>query len=356
MTPMDFYQRLEDELIDFLPGNNIKSVKYEEVLKDNGVKRPALRIVSNDINITPTIYLDSFYEEYEMGRSFNSIIREVAVTYTNHKANIGFDLEKITSFDIVKDNILYRLVNYEKNKEFLQNAPHRKIEDLALTYVINVVDQEALHYDSDSNYIIRITNNIFEGYGVSEEQLYDVASRNMKVLDPPTLKDLSEVLFGSLGKDVMQMLEVGEEEARQLIDNAYKTEMKMYVLSSKSTAYGSGHILDPNVMDNIKKLYGKQYFVIPSSVHECIIVPFNGDYSQYKMYEEMVRDVNRTQLRESEILSNGMYFVDADRHLFLQADKAQEVIEKLELEEKLEQVKKPAEKPIRKPEIRQPKL
>lgn len=51
----------------------------------------------------------------------------------------------------------------------------------------------------------------------------------------------------------------------------------------------------------------ENFYVLPSSVHEVIIVPESSQIRQSEL-ERMVREINETQVPEEEILSNHAYF------------------------------------------------
>ena len=58
---------------------------------------------------------------------------------------------------------------------------------------------------------------------------------------------------------------------------------------------------------------GGDYFVLPSSVHEVLIMPKSEDMDP-KELRNMVQDVNATQVAEGEILSDQVYEYDAKTH------------------------------------------
>ena len=56
------------------------------------------------------------------------------------------------------------------------------------------------------------------------------------------------------------------------------------------------------------------YYVLPSSVHEVLIVP--AEYVRNRqMLDEMVREVNQVCVEEEEILSDHAYYYDRSEDL-----------------------------------------
>ena len=52
---------------------------------------------------------------------------------------------------------------------------------------------------------------------------------------------------------------------------------------------------------------GENYYILPSSIHEVIVVPESKSPVKQDL-EEMVREINETQVEEEEILSYRAYY------------------------------------------------
>lgn len=86
-----------------------------------------------------------------------------------------------------------------------------------------------------------------------------------------------------------------------------RKKIKMYVLSNKLKNYGAACIAYPYILDMLAGVLKENFYVLPSSVHEVIIVPESSQIRQSEL-ERMVREINETQVPEEEILSNHAYF------------------------------------------------
>ena len=313
----EFCERIKEEIASLLPEENIEKIRIQSVEKNNGKTYTGLVILTEGSNIAPTIYMEQYYEEYLNGRYYHNILKDIAEVYISHKPTEDFDVSKVLSYENAKDNIICKLINYEQNKEMLQNMPHRKVEDLAIIYQIKVPD-----FAEDEMATVKLNNAHMQRLGVDEETLYKVAMENTKRLMPPSLEDMLGFLKLSMGADMANMLDLDLDEAEDMIENTYNGMIPMYILSNSKKINGAISILDPDTMDKMAAIIGEKYFVIPSSVHEVIVIPFNGDYQEYKRYEQMVEEVNATQLSPEEILSGRMYMVDAKHHKFMLAENA----------------------------------
>ena len=127
------------------------TVRVQEVQKNNGMVLSGLTIQKVGVNIAPTIYLDSYYENYKEGRTLESIVNAVSAVYEQHKVETDFDVERISDYDAVKDRICFKLINAEKNKELLKDVPYVPFMDLAIVFYI-LIDQSA---DGNATALVR---------------------------------------------------------------------------------------------------------------------------------------------------------------------------------------------------------
>lgn len=135
----EFTQQVAKEVKRFLPEKyDDASVTLQEVTKNNDQQLTGLMIKTEDTNIAPNIYLEGYFEQYQDGKDFEDIVRDIADVRVRHEMNQDFDVSKITDFDQVKDHIICKLVNAEMNAEYLADKPHTQVEDLAVMYAIDL--------------------------------------------------------------------------------------------------------------------------------------------------------------------------------------------------------------------------
>ena len=92
-------------------------------------------------------------------------------------------------------------------------------------------------------------------------------------------------------------------------------EKKMLVLSNPSFLNGAASLFYENCMDRISEAVGGDFVILPSSVHELIVLKDDGSLD-YNDLAETVRNVNRTMVKPSEFLSDHVYRYDAQEHSF----------------------------------------
>lgn len=147
-------------------------VMVQDVNKNNGLVLTGITILKKDCNIAPTIYLNQAFEQYQEGRTLESICREFIRVYEEHKVRTDFDVSYVTDFSKVQNRICYKLINAEKNTALLADAPHVRVEDLAVIFYILVSS------DAEGTGTITIKNNMLELWDVDTDVLYELALMN----------------------------------------------------------------------------------------------------------------------------------------------------------------------------------
>lgn len=321
----EFKQAIVDNIKDYLPAKFEESdVEVRQVLKNNDTALDGLIIHDPDTNVAPTIYLNQFFEEYQNGRDLNDIIGDIADVYIANTVDKQMDVSIVTDFEKAKGNILPRLVNSEENQELLAQRPHMIMDDLAVTYHLEMGKSD------NGNMSVAITNAILDMYGISQEELHDLAVANLEEKMPATFQGMSEVVKEMMLPQIMSDLGLSKEAALDYIEQMIPDgNEQMYVLSNDSRLHGAAAVLNEKAMEDIAEKVGGDFFILPSSIHELLVVP-KQDGMDYSSLEAMVQEVNATQVAPEEKLSDHVYEYDAKEKELYRADKADEHEQKVE--------------------------
>lgn len=289
----NFKNYIRDNIKEYLPPEYAEhEVRITKQQKNNNVVLDAV-LIHGKGQLTPVIYLEPFYHMHERGTEMEKILQEISDTYLSSLQYEGsFTVEKF-QFEGVKDSILVSVLNAEMNEKMLQDIPHEIREDLALVYRVKV---ELLNQEKAS---ILLHNSHLEMWGVGEESVKEAAWNNMHNCFQPEFLPIKTVLKG--------MLALEDEFAET-------TDIEMYVLTNKEHFHGAAYMFDEQVMGKIADELGADLLVLPSSIHETLIMKMTEDMDMEYM-KDMVRTVNRTQLAENEILSNEIYQFQRDRQI-----------------------------------------
>lgn len=289
MNYESFKRYVADHIRDFLPQDyKVHEISITEQRKNNNVIWDALSI-KGDRNIVPAIYLEPYYQAYTEGIKMDTILQKIADLYMESMEQVGeFSADRF-QYEKVKNGIFVVVQNAEMNRELLENVPHEIRDDLALLYRVNV---ELSNGEKGS---VLIHNTHLESWGIDEKTLKEVAWNNMHDYYPPEFSTMSNVLR-SVGYDEIS-------EATEFVE--------MYVLSNKEKQHGAAYMFDTEVMSRIAEGIGGDLVVIPSSIHESILLKKQKD-TDFDILREMVKEVNRTQLHPTEILSDEVYQYSRD--------------------------------------------
>ncbi len=270
------------------------TVEERDVTKNNGVILHGISITEEGGSVSPTIYLESLYEEYKKGSmNVGEAQNEILRVYSREKSCKGLNMYYITDFELVREKIIFRLVNADRNSELLKNAPHRRFLDLAVIYTVFIDGV----FKTPGNVVIK--NDLLEKWGVDEETLHELALENTPRLKKPVIKELSDMIFDLLGSR--------DDEKEEMKDELYGTgAVKMYVLTNHDKFYGDSLILYPDLLSEIRKNCKTDFYLLPSSVHEFIIIPDDGVVDRQEL-KELVRSVNQSSVGDEDYLSDNVY-------------------------------------------------
>lgn len=277
------------------------------VLKNNNLILHGIAIKSAGSNTAPTFYLDGYFE-----RKYTS--KETAIDIAEHykkmeqKAPLDFNVEDILDYDKVQEKICYKVIGAEANRQYLESGvPYGEIAgNLAVTYYIALGDDAT----------VAVNNAIMEMWGIDEDELYAVADMNTARLFPPTFESMSETMLHILeqnGQIEGLKYQYGLEEMdnqtfkKFIVDQLDITEMPIYVLRTGESPFGAAAILYDGVLEMVREKIGRDFLLLPSSVHETLIVPYDTELS-ISDFREIVQEVNATQVEITERLSDSVYF------------------------------------------------
>ena len=112
-------------------------------------------------------------------------------------------------------------------------------------------------------------------------------------------------------------------------------EKPMFCLTNKAKMNGASLLLQEDIRKQIGECLGSDYFVIPSSIHEVLILPDNGIF-QVPELNAMVKEVNETQVERQEQLSDKVQFCDKKTAVLENAERREARLEKEKAAEKAE--------------------
>ncbi len=287
MTYHQFVNEVETKMQSFIAPNMKTCIHI--ALKNNGCERRGVMVSEEGINISPAIYLEEYYEQFQEGKELDQIVEQILELYKETRFHESWEGKCVHSFENVKPSVVYKVINRDENKELLQHVPHRNVLDLAVVcYVL-------LDLSKHRTAVMMVRDEHLAVWNVTEDEVFCEAEKNVVRLLPAKFSTMKDV--------VAHMLEIPAET-----DNG---EDFMYVLSNEQKNFGAACIFYEGVAEMIGEKLGENYYVIPSSVHEVIIIPESRAPKKCEI-EEMIAEINDTQLDTEEILSYKVYYYSGE--------------------------------------------
>ena len=127
---------------------------------------------------------------------------------------------------------------------------------------------------------------------VNARELYERAMENTPVLQGYDVTDMNTVL------EEMRAFE-GTEDTEYEED--IQQQVPMYVLSNKSRVHGAACILYPDILKDFAAVVEKDLYVLPSSIHEVILLPAEGTEDSEQL-KAMVHEINESQVEDLSLI------------------------------------------------------
>lgn len=273
-------------------------VEVQQVTKNNGVVKHGMVIGLRESKIRPTIYLENYYKEYCHGLCLQEIAQAILTLYTK-EASADNVIQTDFNLNKMMDKIVFRVVNYERNKELLKECPNERcMGDLTMVFYC-IVDTKDSSVGS-----FRITHDHLKLFGLSIEELKELAFANTRRMFPPQIRNMEDIL--------VEVIMISEDEEVSSELNQFELDDNngyMYVLTNRQKMFGAGCVLYPDVLQSFSKSVNADVVILPSSVHEQILVPYQ-ESMDIKELKAMVKEINITQVLEEERLSDSVYLYE----------------------------------------------
>lgn len=312
-----------EKLKDYLPleyqDKELKVIEVEKVNRTvDGIT--FLKEIT-DASIGPTIYINDMYENYRYTDDLDATLKNAARLFVRSVERDN-EVASMVDFNNCQDKIVFQLINTEQNKEMLAGIPHREFNDLSIIYRVMI------KISDEGTYSAQIHNDMAKSLGLSEEELFKLASINTPKLFPVTIKTMNEVMMEIFAKDGMP-----EDMIRIVLEDTPEEKM-MYVIGNERNIYGASSMLYTDSIQELAEKMGSDLYILPSSINEVLAVSADS-YDPYEL-ADMVVDVNMNQVELAERLSNQVYHYDKDlRKVSLATDTPNKRLDSVVAEKKL---------------------
>ncbi|MDD6036434.1 MAG: DUF5688 family protein [Lachnospiraceae bacterium] len=243
--------------------------EMSQVRKNNGVLKEVLHVRREDSECVPCFYMDELYLSYLRGESEPALAEHLANIVREECEKVKKSVEQYLNKELIMDRLFLRLVNLEKNKDFLESAVYTIFYDLAAVF-----------------------------YVLTEENDEGVKSFRM----PKKVWDTLE-----LGTAAEYFPRILENTERLFPAEVFRMDERLHVLSNRRKINGAAAILYPGVLKRLSDTFPGDFYIIPSSVHEVLLLE-KSEECDAKQLNSIVCEVNEKQVLPEEVLSDHVYY------------------------------------------------
>ncbi len=268
-------------------------IEFKDIEKNNGIIRHALVIRKEEDYVAPTIYIDDMHRQYEGGAMLMMLVKNVVETYRQCKPKELNDMSFFMDFSKVAPKLYFKVVNYNKNSIKLENIPYRRVLDLALVPLCRFIS------DNIGEGCITIQKSHLDAWEITEEELWENVFESAPRVAPVRTTGLMDYMEGVTGQDM------------------YGDVPCAINIATNSTMYfGASVVFYPDMLKNMADEYESNLFIIPSSVHETLIIPDTDMMMDVDGLRDIIGQVNSTTVSDEEILSDNLYLYDRESGSF----------------------------------------
>lgn len=268
-------------------------VQYFTKWKNNGIKE-GYRLLNPNIYALPVVYKEEWFEQ-----SDDEVVKYLVEIYEESKKTIPLlELPQFT-YEYISANILPRIVS-EINAYMLkdEDISYYKIENTDLL-VVFALEKEC----EDGVMSVYIKNGLLDHIGIDIAEAYQMSIQNQS--KSIKISSMPDVLADMLGADPEEFTPEELDEIRA------ECIYPMYAVSNEKRLYGASVILCSDARQQVcEKLQTDEFIIIPSSVHECIVIPNSNVIEDIK---ELVCYVNATQVALEDKLTDSVYVCKNDK-------------------------------------------
>ena len=277
----EFADRVTADLTEKFPEHKFEVRKVERLQSS---PYTGLTVTKRDGNAGAIVKLDDYYERLKEGESYADLLDDISgfIGRETERAEM-FGLEDFASYESVKNKLELQLVPTDPNREVLSAAPHREILDMSLVCRIGFSDEATA----------LVKWGLLDIWKVSEEQVFEDALGNSGV---PKIRSMTEMM-------------------EELTGMKLEEKVNLWVAMNGAKRFGASVLAHPDFFETASGILGRDFFILPSSIHELLLVPDTGEMNADDL-REMVTSINASEVDESDRLTDEVYHYDTGRHAF----------------------------------------
>lgn len=297
MTIQDFLLKTETAAHGYLEKKGAGKINIErvEIVKANDTRVHGLRLSHEGDCAGWNVYLDDLYERYHEGECLDILLKEAACRCEEglgFRAPVSPDDMRL-DFDSIRNRLSVRLLGVAHNMSYMDGKPY--IDTGCGLALIATIGCDS---DGSGGWFLSVTDELLRNeIRTSREELLTAALENAVKTEPPVLVSLEDYVRANYGNPV---------SVQNFLEEPYIDEYRRcraLMLSNESMFFGAAALFYPGVTERIAEILRCGYYVLPSSVHEVMIISDAAEPDVRGMVET-VKEANRTVVSRSDLLSD----------------------------------------------------
>ena len=281
MTRMDLIEELRKRGYEVMPWEKMK----------NGVAISGMLVIGGN-HMSSFFKVSDFLDEGNRnGKTISAVAADFISFYEKNRPREDFDMNNMFDKEYVLSHINIALQKPTNQLLIKRPCTYFGGTEQYLYFSVNQGKGNQLYTE--------VTREMLENVGISEEEAWERAKKNLH--DDIQIKGMAEI--------AMEMMKEEKEKGKFTVetDAEFWSEVNnipMYFMSNKKVLHGASSVLDTEVLtDFAKKHDAERLLMIPSSVHEVIII-LNGAEEDLEFLKAAVKDVNKKEVSPEEQLSD----------------------------------------------------
>lgn len=274
---------IRETIINELVGRGYKAEGMD--MTKNGVVKQAIVIRSEDTNCVPTVYIDNLINAINEKKMTLADAADYIIKLTEEN-KVNVDTNEISSRDYILEHVFIGLQKTSDEDIVKCDTDFEGIEKY-LHVKTNVGGVEGSY---------KLTKKILASAGICEAEVWDSAEIHTK--EDSTITSMAKMISEMMGIECTEDMQNGSDSM-------------MYVITNKDKYKGASAVLNKPMLAELAKKYDTdKLIVLPSSVHEMIVIPYGSVPMNVEELTRMVEEINASQVNPEERLTDRAYILN----------------------------------------------
>ncbi|MCH1950964.1 DUF5688 family protein [Enterocloster sp. OA13] len=268
---------------------------HEVTIPKNNVMMKGITVQFPDVSMAPTVYPDFYYDDWRQGNSMGDIVSGIRTELMGTAPELSkFNIHGMNRNSAIT-HLQAAIVSYDDNKDWLKEVPHERISDLAVFAKWDFGD-----VSSGVRATAKVTDQLLAHLQLTKEETLKIAKSN--TAKSARFEGMDVIMAGMLTDEGM------DKELAEAMTMEFRSA-PFQVLTNESGIDGAAVIACPEVLKEVQKQIGEDFYILPSSVHEVLIIP-KSELDDVEGLRQMVSSINEAEVPPQDRLSDNVYEFD----------------------------------------------